>query len=349
MSQRSGWEEWREFRVLRKTFEDVSQSICSLFLEPVDGLPVDSFEPGQYLTFQFDVLDPVTQEARNIIRCYSFSDRPGLDHYRVSIKRIGLASNHVHDAIREGARLLAKGPGGQFCLDSGDLPVVLIAGGIGITPMLSMLNTLAEKGFPREVWLFYGVRNSGEQVCKAYLEELAKSQPNFHLHILYSQPLPHDQLGKDFRKAGHVDFALVRHTVLTHSMQFYVCGPRAMMEAMVPALRNWGVPEAQIHFESFGPSSLGKSSSLEGSGGTISFSKSEKSVLWDEKAESLLEFAEANGIDAPSGCRSGMCGACQTEILAGEVDYFDEPDYDPDPGCCLLCISKPKGDLVLNV
>ncbi|MEO5334957.1 MAG: 2Fe-2S iron-sulfur cluster-binding protein [Magnetococcus sp. YQC-5] len=369
-NQTDGWEGLREFRVQRKVFEDTNRSICSLYLVPADGHALPGFKPGQFLTFQFPVSDPVTGQNKTIMRCYSLSERPGLGYYRVSIKKMppptdskgvppGLASNHVHEAIHEGARLLIKAPSGHFFLEQSEAPIVLIAGGIGITPMLSMINANFESGPSREIWLFYGIRNSAEHVWKKYLETLASKQPKFHLHVCYSQPLPNDVQGQDFQHAGHVDIRLLRLTLSLKPYRFYVCGPGAMMASIVPALDTWGVPKEHIHFEAFGPASLAKPNHHQTSQSErasfsatsrvimVTFNQSGKTLPWDEKVNSLLEFAELNDIEVNYGCRVGGCGSCQTTIREGEVVYSQTPDFDPEPGSCLLCISKPKRDLSL--
>lgn len=369
--QAVGWEGFRPFRVQRKIFEDLSRSICSLYLVPTDGKALPPFKPGQFLTFQWDMTDPHTGQPRRVVRCYSLSDRPGLGYYRISVKRIppsvgpvgtppGLASNHVHDVVQEETTLLVKAPAGQFVLEKEEAPIVMVAGGIGITPLLSMLNENVERRSPREIWLFYGVRNGSEQIRKAYLESLAKKHPQFHLHVCYSRPGSDDVQGRDFQHVGHVDIALLRLTLPLKPYRFYVCGPQAMLQSIVPALYTWGVPEQHVHFEAFGPASLvpsttppptsppeNLSASTVNRGITVTFSQSAKSFPWDEKAPSLLDFAEQNGIDVASGCRSGVCGTCQTPMLAGKVAYFQDPDITPEPGCCLLCVSKPEHDLTL--
>lgn len=366
-AQVASWVGFRDFRVVRKIFEDPNHSVCSLHLAPVDGSLVPDFKPGQFLTFRLNVADPREGSGKEIIRCYSLSDRPGTDHYRISVKRVpspagsaglppGLSSNHLHDAVQEGDVLSARAPIGHFVLEQGDGPIVLIAGGIGITPMLSMLNASLLNGDSREIWLFYGARNSAEHVMKEHLEALARAHPNFQLHVCYSNPLPDDAKDSDYQHAGHVDFTLLRRVLPEKPYCFYVCGPRAMMEALVPALDDWGVPERNIRYEAFGPASLARQKDQNNAaddGGlaaallTVNFSKSGKSFVWDGSADSLLDFAEKHGVDVTSGCRAGGCGSCQTVMEAGEVEYLHAPDFDPDPGSCLLCTSRPKTDLTL--
>jgi len=362
------WEGFREFRVARKVFEDEGHSICSFHLVPADDRALPSFKPGQFLTFRLDARDADTGEHKEIVRCYSLSDRPGLDHYRISVKRApppasspdlppGLSSNQLHDTVQEGDVLAARAPGGHFFLEFGSGPIVLIAGGIGVTPMLSMLNLSVLNESSREIWFFYGVRNSTEHIMKEHLETLAREHPNFQLHVCYSKPLPGDVEGSDYQHEGHVDITLLRLTLSLAPYDFYVCGPRPMMETLVPALADWGVPDQKIHYEAFGPASLSglanRQSGAEERGPTsesitVTFSRSGKSVIWDQSSESLLDLAEKNNVDVSAGCRAGGCGSCQTTIEEGKVDYLQAPDFDPDPGCCLLCISRPKRDLTLS-
>jgi ferredoxin-NADP reductase len=266
----------------------------------------------------------------------------------------GLSSIFFHDHVVAGSRLMVKAPAGHFHLmEDEPLPTVLIAGGIGITPMLSILNTVLEHGLKREVWLYYGVRNGAEHIMKSHLQALAKTHQNFHLHVCYSAPGEGDVEHVDYRHHGRVDIALLRSTLRLMRYQFYVCGPRPMMESLVPGLEEWGVSRDDIYYESFGPATLVRheKKTAEAVGAepmSITFSLSGKSVRWDPAADSLLGFAEANGIEVASGCRAGSCGTCQTALLSGEVEYSQRPDADVEAGHCLLCITTPKGDLTLD-
>jgi hypothetical protein len=364
----TAWDGFREFLVKRRVSEDDDRSVCSFYLVPVDGQPLPAFKPGQFLTFKLQLEDPVRHEPKTVVRCYSLSDRPSPDYYRVSIKRApppaeppdvpaGLSSNYFHDQVQEGTRLLVKAPSGHFHLVADEsLPIVLVGGGIGITPMLSILNTVMYSGTSREVWLYYGVRNGAEHVLKEHLESLQKEHPNFHLHVCYSSPAEGDVEGVDYHHEGRIDLQLLRTTLKLMRYQFYVCGPRQMMETLVPGLEEWGVATDDIYYESFGPASLIKREkpaqqvtrvAPAAQAFTVTFSNSGKSIPWDPSADSLLEFAESNGIEVESGCRAGSCGSCQTRLAAGEVDYNQAPDVDVDSGHCLLCISTPKNDLTL--
>lgn len=362
------WEGWREFRVARRSFEDTAGTQCSFYLEPVDGQPLPPFRPGQFLTFSLDLATSGAggePARRAITRCYSLSDRPDPAHYRVTIKRVpappdhpewlpGLSSNHFHDHIRAGDVLRVKAPSGHFFIDPDpSVPAVLIGGGIGITPMISMLRWCVANQPQRLVHLYYGLRNSDEHAFKSTLEQLAAAHPALRLHVVYSRPLAADLAGRDHRHPGHVDLELLRRTLPHGRHQFYVCGPPAMMQTLVPALAEWGVPVADIHFEAFGPASVQLPGALEPaapvvSGIEVKFQRSGRTLAWDGRDASLLDFAERHGIAVESGCRSGGCGSCETRLLDGSVQYGHPPDHDVAAGHCLLCVGRPASPLVLE-
>ena len=360
----TAWQGLRSFRVERKVVEDEMRSVCSFYLVPEDGQPLPPFLPGQFLTFRLDI-PAAAGNTEQVVRCYSLSDAPRPDGYRVSIKRVpppmggqfppGRSSTYFHDQVAVGSLLQVRAPGGHFHLDRSDSPVVLIAGGIGITPMLSMLNWCLAEQAGREIWLFYGVRNGRELVMKRHLEALAVAHPNFHLRLCLSEPLPEDVTGDEYVHRGRVNLSLLRMQLPLKPYHYYICGPTPMLESLVPALEDWGVPDAHIHFEAFGPSSIKRKQpatiaapQVEATGIIVTFAKSGKQLPWQPAAGNLLEFAEANGIAVDSGCRAGSCGTCQTTIRAGEVAYNQPPDFDPEPGACLLCSCKPKTSLTLE-
>jgi ferredoxin-NADP reductase len=363
----TSWVGFRTFRVDRKIIEDTAQSICSFYLVPFDEKLLPVFQPGQFLTFSLNL--PSSKDGgEQLTRCYSLSDAPCADYYRVSIKRVpappgsdvspGRSSNYFHDDISIGSLLQVRAPTGHFYINNSDEPVVLICGGIGITPMLSMLNACLAQRPEREVWLFYGVRNSSELIMKSHLSALAKAHNNFHLWICASNPLAEDVIGRDHKYRGRVDINLLRTQLPLKSYHYYICGPAPMLESIVPALEEWGVPEARIHYEAFGPSSIKRAvSGVEGNIPgresdkeiVVKFTQSEKQFQWKPSDANLLEFAESNGIAVNSGCRAGGCGTCQTKLLSGEVSYRHPPDYDPDEGSCLICVSIPKTSVTLEL
>ncbi len=354
------WPEFREFKVQRKVLEDKNGTICSFYLIPVDGKSLPAFKPGQYLTFQLDLTDPDTHSSKSLVRCYSLSDEPHSEYYRVTIKKVptGQASNFFHEKVQVGDILKVKAPAGHFYLDTaGTGPVVLIGSGIGITPVLGMLNASLHQAPQREIWLYYGVRNGEEMIMKEHLDKLAQQHNNLHLYLCYSQPQAPEVKGVDYQHSGRIDITLLRLTLPLKPHHFYVCGPKLMMEMLVPDLSAWGVPEHHIHYESFGPASLTKHETSRSALGeeatiaaelTVTFSKSGPTFPWKKAATSLLEFAEDHGIAIASGCRAGSCGTCMTPLESGEVEYHQRPDTDLKPGNCLLCISVPKTSLTLK-
>ncbi|MFO1286680.1 MAG: 2Fe-2S iron-sulfur cluster-binding protein [Rubrivivax sp.] len=341
------------------------------------------FKPGQFLTFSLDVpqragdgaTDGATDGAagsRTITRCYSLSERPDPGQYRVTIKRVpappdhpqfepGLSSNHFHDRVQVGDVLRVKAPSGHFFIDpDAAVPAVLIAGGIGVTPMMSMLRWCLAEQPQRTVHFYYGLRNSAEHAFKAQLEALAAAHPLLRLHVVYSRPLAADVAGRDYQQRGHVDVELLRRTLPHGRHQFYVCGPPAMMGSLVPALAEWGVPLADLHYEAFGPASVrlagaapasastSASASDPAAGVAVRFRRSARTVTWDGRDATLLDFAERHGIAVESGCRSGGCGSCETRVLEGSVQYERAPDHDVAAGHCLLCVGRPAEALVLE-
>ena len=366
----AAWPGWRRFRVARREFEDRAHTQCSFHLEPVDGAPLPPFKPGQFLTFSLRVADADAAASggqRTITRCYSLSDRPQPASYRITVKRVaapadrpdlppGASSSHFHDRVHEGDVLELKAPSGHFFIDP-DLavPAVLIAGGIGITPMMSMLRWCLAEQPARTIHLYYGLRNGDEHAFKPLLEELAVAHPAFHLNVVYSRPGPNDVPARDYREAGHVDVDLLRRTLPHGPHQFYVCGRAAMMESLVPALAAWGVPRLDIHFEAFGPASVRLEPAAPGEAPAslptpveVRFHRSGRTLAWDGQDPNLLEFAERHAVEVDSGCRSGSCGSCETRLLSGSVRYAHAPDHDVAPGHCLLCVGTPASALVLE-
>ena len=369
--QPPAWTGWRQFRVQRRTFEDPGLSQCSFDLVPVDGMPLPPFRPGQFLTVSLEVAGPgslASGPTRPVTRCYSLSERPEPAGYRITVKRVpapadrpelpeGVASNHLHDRVREGDMLSLKAPAGDFYLDPDPLmPVVLVAGGIGITPMMSMLGWCLGSQPDRPVHLYYGVRNGEELAFGPQLMELARAHPGFHLNLVYSRPRAADTPGIDFSFAGHIDIDLLRSSLPPGKHQFYVCGPPAMMESLVPALTASGVLPEDLHFEAFGPATARRmppgSVIAQGQTGgpawTVRFLRSGRTLTWDGQDNSLLDFAERHGVSVEAGCRSGRCGCCETRLVSGSTRCSTPAVLVPAAGYCLLCVCTPTSPLVLE-
>ena len=353
------WNGFRKFKIISKVKE--TDDITSFYLSPHDGRELPGFLPGQFLTFQI----PVPNQAQPVIRCYSLSDSPfHSDRYRVSIKRVpaprdnpsappGLISTHFHDVLNENDIVDVKAPSGHFSMSmTKSSPVVLLAGGVGITPLLSMLNAITEMASQREVWFFLGVRNKKEHVMKEHLEMVARENENVRLNVFYSAPAETDVLSEDYHVKGRVNVENIKVILPSSNFDFYICAPPPMVKDLRKDLADWGVPKKNIHFEAFGPATVKGCKADTGKGDSakidIQFEKSGKTLTWDSKAASLLDFAEANGVPIDSGCRAGNCGTCLTAIKSGKVELVGEPGSKPEEGSCLACISVPKENLTLD-
>lgn len=377
-----GWRGFRKFYIERKVEEAID--IQSIYLRPYDGKPIPGYLPGQHVTIRFRTPDRV----KPVVRCYSLSDSPddsGL--YRITVKRLrhpdnnhdapeGLASNYIHDVLREGHIVELLAPSGHFHLDpSSDRPAVLIAGGIGITPLLSMLNAICATNRRREVWLFYSLRNRRDHAMYFHLKRLQSRYDSLRIIVCYSRPTETCVLGRDYDHEGRITIDLVRANLEPVGCQFYVCGPSAMQQDLVQGLGSLGVPESDIHVESFGmrladavrPNSHNgqalraqqsgingenvialSTAAKEDAGHEIVFARSGKVGRWLPGDANLLHLAETIGVPMETGCRAGQCGSCAVALKEGEVDYLVSPAQTPESGACLPCIAVPKSGLVLD-
>ncbi|MEE8252166.1 MAG: 2Fe-2S iron-sulfur cluster-binding protein, partial [Gemmatimonadales bacterium] len=360
-------EKYRTLVVTRKVPE--SESITSFYLTPEDGEPLDPFLPGQFLPLKLNI----PGQYKPVFRTYSLSDRPGAGHYRITIKREpapperpdlypGVSSNHFQDHVGVGSKLLARAPRGKFYLDpNGETPVVLLSAGVGLTPLVSMLNAILAAGSNRPTWFVHGSRNGRVHAMGEHVRQVAEENSNVHAHIRYSNPSAADLIGRDYDDEGHVDVELLRHLLPSSDCDFYLCGPSSFMRSLLNGLLAWGVAEVRIHYEFFGPASALKERAkiatpkrVAEAGEccndiAVTFSKSGVSTNWNPSFESILDLAEANGLSPDYSCRSGICRTCMCEISQGEVDYVLEPLDPPDEGSVLICCSKPRTDVVVAV
>ncbi|MGB0578760.1 MAG: FAD-binding oxidoreductase [Limisphaerales bacterium] len=342
------WMGNRKFEVDRVVHECVG--VKSFYLKAHDKKPLATFEPGQFLTFSLDV----PGHDKKVVRCYSLSDRPREEYYRVTIKHLedGAGSGFFHESVREGAILDVKAPAGGFTLDlDSEQPVVLIAGGVGITPVLCMLNEMIKSQPNRKVWLFYGVRNGKEHIMKEHLAQVARDHSQVEIITFYSRPNAEDEEGKDHDIGHRMSLNDLRDILPSSNFEFYLCAGGEMMKTMVDALLTWGVSEKHIHKEAFGPASVPKTgNTVIQKAVRVIFAKSGKTLPWTPDTGSLLEMAEASKIETidSSGCHAGSCGTCKTAIKTGEVEYLQDPSSAVEEGSCLTCICVPKSDITLD-
>lgn len=242
-ARRGGWRGQREMVVARKERE--SELITSFYLEPEDGGPLPVFLPGQYLTLVLDI------EGRTVRRNYSLSDAPGKPWFRVSIKREegGLVSNWMHDHVEAGATIQVQAPAGEFTLDgSSTRPLVLVTGGVGITPAMSMLESAAASGRP--IRFIHAARHGGVHAFRERVDLLAAAHDNVETMYVYDAP----REGDDPHEIGLVtDALLARHLPEDRDVDVYLLGPKPFMKAVYQAGRKLGVPAARLRYEFFGP------------------------------------------------------------------------------------------------
>ncbi len=358
------WNGYRKFRVAKK--ENECRGVCSFYLKPHDGKPLPAYKPGQYLTFSLNIKG----NPKPVVRCYSLSDSPHRsDYYRVTIKKEpappdkpelkpGVASSYFVDEVKEGDILDVKAPTGHFFLDMAkDTPVVLVSGGVGVTPMLSMAHAITAAGARREIWFFFGARNVHEHIHKEEMLRLAAEYPNVRMHICYSRPEATDKKGVDYQHEGRVSVDLFKELLPSNNFDYFLCGNGAFMQSISEGLEAWGVPTASVHYEAFGPATVKKkaapaaaaaAAAAPSAGIEVNFSRSGKTCQWMPGGDSLLDFAAAQGVKIDASCRAGSCGSCKVAIKSGDVEYISEPGEKPETGSCLTCICKPKGPLVLD-
>lgn len=340
----------RALRVIRKVAENADASVCSFHLAPPDGTALPAFKPGQFITIR-----AASPDAADLQRCYSLSNAPGEAFYRISVKRVadGRMSNWLHSRLGEGDMVLANAPAGGFHLNESDTPVVLVSGGIGITPMLAMLEHLHATGSARDVHFLHGCRNGRDFAFATRLRALQDRHRPLRLRRWFSDPGVDDLPGRDYDHSGRIDVQALLDHLPAAPFDVFICGPGAMMQDLVAGLRAAGIAEQHIHFEAFGPASVPRA---EGSGSPadgdtaavpVNFARSGKQAT-SRPGITLLELAEAAGVGIPTACRSGSCGTCQTPIVSGTVSYIEPPTYPPEAGTCLPCVCRPASELVLD-
>jgi ferredoxin-NADP reductase/MOSC domain-containing protein YiiM len=346
------WEGLRGFRVAAASHE--SASVRSFDLEPVDGEALPAFVPGQFLALK---LEPRNGSGA-LLRSYSLAAPPGERAYRIAVKREpdGLASAFLHDRVDAGDVLEVGAPRGDFTLEvDGTGPVVLLSAGVGVTPVLAMLAALARARSARPVWWLHGARSGAEHAFASRARELLSELPVARSHVRYSRPRPDDRRGVDFDELGRIDLdALVRLDV-PREADFYLCGPSAFLRDLTAALLGWGVKPERLHREVFGPEPRDDApdphppSGPPGQGPEVAFSRSGLTIRWDGRYSSLLELAEASDVPADWSCRTGVSHRCETGLVDGAVEYEPQPLDDPAPGQVLLCCSRPRGPVTIDL
>ena len=335
-----------------------SSMIKSFYLE-AQGHQAPRFLPGQFLTIKSDI------EGKEFIRNYTLSGAPADSPYRISVKREtsqitnvpdGVFSNYVHQYLKSGDTIHAKAPQGDFTFDASEpRPAVLLAGGIGITPMISMarhaLNETIRTRSGRSLTFIGAARGHNQRAFFDELNELSEASSG-QIRVFWSLSEVDASLkpGIDFHNKGRISAELLQATLPLDDYDFYLCGPAGFMQSSYDLLRSLGVNDARIFAEEFGPASLKRDADHAtetfepepaATEAIIKFTDSKVEQAWSEGDGNLLDFAEAHGFTPEFGCRSGQCGACKTTLVSGKVAYQNEHPSQINEDEVLLCCAVP--------
>jgi ferredoxin-NADP reductase len=355
------WSGFRPLRVTRVVPE--TAAVTSVYLTSADGAPLPAALAGQYLTLR--VTGAGTPAP---VRSYSLSAATEADRYRISVKHEphGTASGYLTTALRAGAVLDAGAPRGDFVLDGGDGPVLLISAGIGLTPVLAMLHELADGGPrlkpgrasapepgrapAREVWWIHGARSPAEYPLAAEVRALLAALPRAREHVFYSA------------SAGRLSKDKLSAIGIPTDGSAYICGPAAFMASMQEALAELGVSPGRVHTELFGglapinPGIVGQERRQphqppgpEGTGPLVTFARSGVATRFPVGAGNVLELAESCDVPVRWSCRTGVCHTCVTPVVSGELTYSPDPLEPPPGGQALICCARPRTELVLDM
>jgi ferredoxin-NADP reductase/predicted pyridoxine 5'-phosphate oxidase superfamily flavin-nucleotide-binding protein len=347
---------WRPFSVVK--IIDESATIRSFHLQPADGVGLLPHEAGQYLPIRV----AVDGADKSTIRTYTLSVAPSDQAYRISVKRDGAVSRWLHDRVKVGDVIEARGPAGEFTIDPAqERPAILVGGGIGITPMLAMLRHIVYEGRRtlkvRPTVVVQAAHSKKDRAFVREIDELEEAAGGAVRVLRILGDVSGAREGTDYDVAGRVDMALLSRFMPFGGQDFYLCGPPPFMQSVYDDLRALNVPDDRIHAEAFGPASLVRKidgPSLASSRPRPSsvpvrvvFTKSLKEARWTPESGSLLDLAEARGLGPEFGCRAGNCGTCRAKLLAGAVAYLDEPTAavaDDEVLICCAVPAAPEGD-----
>lgn len=308
------------------------------------------FEAGQFVTVKVRV------DGKEYARCYSISSAPDVRGYlEISVKRLGVVSNALHAAIRPGASLTIRRPAGAFKYPSGDdRPIVLLAGGIGITPLMSILRHAIATEPTRPVTLLYGVHAEADFAFRDELAAAARRHPQLRVQLAAATGSVHASI-----YPGRIDESLLRAAVpdLTHSIA-YLCGPKPMIDAMKALLSGLGVPARQVRHEIFnaaeaasaGVAHAERPASRRRAEHRMTCARSKADVVIVD-GQTLLEAAEEGGVAIQSLCRAGVCGTCRIQVIDGDIDCRSATldAADRSQGFVLACVTTTRTDCTVSL
>jgi ferredoxin-NADP reductase len=348
---------WSGFEPLTVT-EVVAESatVTSFRLAGGDALP--AYQPGQHLTLRVPGAGNPAP-----VRTYSLSGDPDGGDYRISVKQElhGLVSSHLHAHLQRGDRLEVAAPRGDFVLDEGTGPVLLVSAGIGVTPVLGMLHRLAGAHSRRAVWWIHTTHDANSHAFSVEVADLLARLPSACSVISYTTP------GRPLSAhsgilAGRLTASVIEGLDLPADANAYVCGPEAFMDDLVTALGGVGIAPARLHTERFGPRAAinpgvvaagtpppHQPTGPRGTGPAVTFARTGLTAAWSGRYASVLELAEACDVPTQWACRAGVCHTCVTAVLSGEAMYLTPPLESPGDDELLICSARPTRDLVIDL
>lgn len=350
---------WTGFRPLEVTaVRSESRQVRSVTLADPDGIGLPGWLAGQSIAVRLHV-----EGGGALVRSYSLSNRAGSGEFRISVKREehGAASTYIHSRLKPGDRVDVAAPRGSFFLTEGEAPVLLLSVGVGVTPVLAMLHSLAGSQPEREVWWVHGARDGAEHTFKSEAERLLSQLPHSRSHVFYSRAAASDRRGTDFAEDGRVSVATLDHLDVPRDADAYLCGPAEFMAELGAGLVAHGLDPARVHTELFGaapaltpgivatPIRPHLPAGPPGPGPEVHFARSGLAAPWGPPNTSLLEFAESCDVATRWSCRTGVCHNCETPLLSGAVRHDPEPLDPPADGNILICCAQPTEDIVLDL
>jgi len=338
-----------------------SADVLSLTMRSSNSEPLTKAMPGQYVVVR---LQPAAG-GPPLFRSYSLSGPLSTERYRISVKiePNGVAGTYLREQVRVGDTLDVSSPRGSFVLQSGERPVVLLSAGIGATPVLAMLHSLAAERSTKQILWLHAARDREHHPFAAEVRRLMLALTHGRRYVCYSRPGSHDHLGEDFDATGHLSRSVFDDAGVSPDADVYLCGPNRFMADMKNALSMLGVAPERIHVEIFNgsesmtpgvvgdatrPPHLPKDGAKTGP--LISFARSGIAAHWDASAyQSILELAEACDVPVRWSCRTGVCHNCESGLVSGAVAYSPEPLDKPADGNLLVCCSQPIRDVVIDL
>jgi ferredoxin-NADP reductase/MOSC domain-containing protein YiiM/ferredoxin len=354
---KNGWQDYRSLRVTKRKQESVD--VVSLDIEDPDGLELPAFDAGQFVTLRLDVSD---RGDDPLTRTYTISGRSQSGSgYSITVKRdpSGAGSAWLCEKIREGHLLKALPPRGAFVVEPGSRPVVLISAGIGVTPMVAMLDQLASDPLDREVYFIHGSRSGDHHVLDARVRKVIAANEKLHRFVKYSRPNDLDVIGLDYDAKGRISIEDIQRILPSLDADYYLCGPVPLLKDLVPALAERGVEKERLRYEFFGLGTplfdaridnLGEPE-LDAGGKPImvTFAKSGLTVPWTGNKPSLLILAEHSGLQPAQSCRNGLCEVCICRLDSGKVQHEGEIINLPKEGDVMICCARPLTSVMIDI